>query len=68
MKTARFTACLIAAAAGLALQPARAGDDLLSTWRAAQIHDPAFAAARAEWDAGQTKQRQGRALFGPRSP
>jgi len=64
MKTARFTA-LVAAGAALALQPARAGEDLLSAWRAAQIHDPAFASARAEWDAGQTKQRQSRALFGP---
>jgi outer membrane protein len=65
MKPARFTTCLLVAAASLALQPARAGEDLLSAWRSAQTHDPAFASARAEWDAGQTRQRQSRALFKP---
>jgi outer membrane protein len=65
MKAARVTVCLLLAAAGLALQPAQAGADLVSAWRSAQAHDPAFAAARAEWDAGQTRQRQGRALWRP---
>jgi len=65
MKMGRFTLGMFVATAALALEPAWAGEDLLSVWRAAQTHDPAFAAARAEWDAGQTKERQGRALFRP---
>ncbi len=65
MSKARFSAGLVAAIAVFALQSAWAGEDLLSSWRSALQHDPAFASARAEWDAGQTKQRQGRALFRP---
>lgn len=39
--------------------------DLLTAWRAAQAHDPAYAAARAQAQAGQTLLRQGRALLAP---
>ncbi len=65
MSIGRFTLNVLVATAVLALHPAWAGEDLLSFWRAAQTHDPAFGAARAEWEAGQTKERQGRALFRP---
>jgi outer membrane protein len=34
-------------------------------WRAAMQHDPAFAAARAQWEAGRTHAAQGRALWLP---
>ena len=51
----------------VALAPlsAYAAQDLVSAWQAAQAHDPAFASARAQWQAGQTKQRQSSALFMP---
>ncbi len=65
MKKAQFASCVLAAASLAVLGSASAADDLLGAWRAAQTHDPAFAAARAEWDAGRTKSRQGRALLAP---
>jgi outer membrane protein len=45
--------------------PAQAAQDLASAWQAAQQHDATFSAARAQWQAGQTKQRQSSALFKP---
>lgn len=39
--------------------------DLLETYRAAQVNDPVFAAARAAQQAGQEKLPQGRALLMP---
>jgi outer membrane protein len=39
--------------------------DLLSSWDGAEQKDPAFAAARADMQAGQARGRQGRALFLP---
>ena len=45
--------------------PAHAGTDLYEAWQAAQEHDPVYAAARAQWQAGQTKSRQGQALLRP---
>ncbi|MDD2832712.1 MAG: TolC family protein [Methylotenera sp.] len=39
--------------------------DLLEAWQAARTQDPAFAAARAEADAGRTKTSQASALKGP---
>jgi outer membrane protein len=53
------------ALAAIATQSAWGGTDLLSAWQAARQHDPIFEAARAQWQAGQTKQRQGRALLLP---
>ena len=44
---------------------ALAAEDLVSAWQAAQQHDAAFAAAQAERQAGQARERQGRALFMP---
>jgi outer membrane protein len=51
----------------VALSPpsARAAEDLVSAWRSAQTHDAEFAGAQAQWQAGQTKQRQSHALFSP---
>jgi outer membrane protein len=42
-----------------------AATDLLAAWKAAQRHDAEFAAAKAQWQAGQTLRRQGRALLLP---
>ncbi len=38
---------------------------LTDTWRAATLHDPAFAAAQAQRDAGRAHAAQGRALWLP---
>jgi outer membrane protein len=56
---------LLAAALALATAPAFADVDLVAAWEAAQRQDPAFAAARAEQDAGQARARQARALSLP---
>ena len=54
------------ALAGLLFEPsAQAAEDLVSAWRAAQDHDAVFASARAQWQAGRTRQRQSQALFMP---
>lgn len=39
--------------------------DLLETWRAAAVHDPAFAAARAAREAGEARRREAAALWRP---
>ncbi len=39
--------------------------DLVGAWQSARQHDPVFEAARAQLEAGQTRQRQGRALLLP---
>lgn len=39
--------------------------DLLEAWQAARIHDPLFASARAEAEAGRTKSMQAQALKSP---
>ena len=39
--------------------------DLVDAWRAAQIHDPEFAAALAARDAGQARREQGASLWRP---
>lgn len=39
--------------------------DLLEAWQAARMHDPLFASARAEVDAGRTKSLQAQALKRP---
>lgn len=39
--------------------------DLLEAWQAARTHDPLFAAARAEAEAGRTKSLQAQALKSP---
>ncbi len=58
----RWHALLLA----IVLTPAaRAADDLVSAWRAAQSHDAVFASARSQWQAGRTREQQSRALFGP---
>jgi outer membrane protein len=55
---------LVAAAAlGAAAQAGAA--DLVDAWRAAQSHDPDFAAALAARDAGQARREQGAALWRP---
>ncbi len=56
---------LLAAALAWSAQPAFADLDLVGAWAAAQQHDPAYAAARAEFDAGGARARQGRALSLP---
>jgi len=38
---------------------------LAEAWQAATNHDPTFAAARAQWEAGRTHAAQGRALWMP---
>jgi outer membrane protein len=42
-----------------------AASDLLQAWHAAQNHDPEFTAARAEYEAGNSKRDQGSALWRP---
>jgi len=44
---------------------ASAATDLMTAWQAAQQHDAEFAAAVAEWHAGQTQRAQGRAMLLP---
>jgi outer membrane protein len=52
--------------AGVAASVATAGEvNLSQAWQAALGHDPAFAAARAQWDAGRTQEQQARALWLP---
>jgi outer membrane protein len=52
--------------AALGAEAARAGDLTLdAAWQAAEQHDPALAAARAEWEAGRTQSAQARALWLP---
>jgi outer membrane protein len=60
-----LAAALLVAIALLGASTDVAATDLLQAWEAARDHDPAFAAARAEWQAGQTRERQARALFMP---
>lgn len=55
---------LAVVAAALTPHAARA-TDLLQAWQSAREHDPRFAAARAQSDAGATRERQARALFLP---
>jgi outer membrane protein len=42
-----------------------AAADLVDAWRAAQTHDPEFAAAQAARDAGQARREQGASLWRP---
>jgi outer membrane protein len=52
--------------AGVAASVATAGEvNLSQAWQAALDNDPAFAAARAQWDAGRTQEQQARALWLP---
>lgn len=52
--------------AALGAEAARAGELTLdAAWQAAEQHDPALAAARAEWEAGRTQSAQARALWLP---
>ena len=55
---------LVAAACIAGVGPACAAD-LVDAWRAAQIHDPEFAAAQAARDAGQARREQGASLWRP---
>lgn len=57
----------VAMAAGLLISTwsAQAAQDLLADWRAAAMHDPVYAAARAGRDAGLSKTAQARALWRP---
>lgn len=54
---------LLSAAAALA--PPAWALDLLEAWRAAAAHDPEFAAARAEQQAGRARAREAAALWRP---
>ena len=45
--------------------PAHSATDLMTAWQAAQAHSAAFAAARAQWEAGLTRRRQSGALAMP---
>ena len=56
---------VLAALAVVAAHGSYAATDLLAAWQSAQQHDAVFQAARAQWQAGQTKLRQGEALFRP---
>jgi outer membrane protein len=67
MRLPRFRSALAALPVALALAitlPAQA-TDLLDVWRAAQQHDPAFAAAHAAHEAGQARDAQAGALWRP---
>jgi outer membrane protein len=67
MRPPRLPSALAALPMTLALAftlPAHA-TDLLEVWRAAQQHDPAFAAARAAHQAGQARGAQAGALWRP---
>jgi len=56
----------MALAAVTAASIAAAGEvNLTVAWQAALRHDPVFAAARAQWDAGRTQDQQARALWLP---
>lgn len=44
---------------------AQAANDLLADWRAASGHDPEYAAALADYSAGQAKAHQAKALWRP---
>lgn len=57
----RCWAIVMLSAAALQAQAA----DLLDAWRAAQAHDPEFAAAQAARDAGQARREQGASLWRP---
>lgn len=57
----RLGALLLLAGAAGAAQAV----DLLDAWRAAQAHDPAFAAAQAARAVGQAQREQGAALWRP---
>lgn len=61
MKRATLFLALACAAAPMA----HAGIGLLEAWQAAQQHDPVYAAAHAQWQAGRTKSRQGQSLLRP---
>ena len=56
---------LAALAMAVLAHGAQAGTDLLGAWQAAQQHDATYAAARAQWQAGATRERQARALLRP---
>lgn len=60
-----LSAVLVVAAFVLTTPTAIADVDLIAAWEAAQRQDPAYAAARAEADAGPARGRQGRALSLP---
>ncbi|MEO8441066.1 MAG: TolC family outer membrane protein [Betaproteobacteria bacterium] len=56
---------LLLVSAGAAAPAVLGATDLVNAWQAAQQHNPGFAAARAQWEAGLTRKRQGRALSLP---
>jgi outer membrane protein len=60
MKHASLVALLLYTASAGA-----AGLGVTDAWQAAMNHDPAFAAARAQWEAGRTHAAQARALWLP---
>ncbi|HUN91696.1 MAG TPA: TolC family protein [Burkholderiaceae bacterium] len=64
MKVATIRAVVTAALAASGTA-ASAGPGLLDAWLAAQTHDPDYASALAGQRAGQTKERQARALLRP---
>jgi len=55
----------LAAAASIAAAGSAGAADLIDAWRAAQTHDPEFAAAQAARDAGQARREQGASLWRP---
>jgi outer membrane protein len=62
IRSARWLTLLALAAASHAVD---AGTDLLDAWQAAQQRDSAYAAARSQWQAGATRERQARSLLRP---
>ena len=66
MRQRKFaTVLMLALGSVLWIGGANAATDLLTAWQAAKQHDAEFAAAVAEWHAGQTQRAQGRALLLP---
>jgi outer membrane protein len=64
MRPAARRLALVLALAGAFAPVARAAG-LLETWRAAALHDPEFAAARASLAAGEARREQAGALWRP---
>lgn len=56
---------LLAALTGATAPTALGATDLVTAWQSAQQHNQGFAAARAQWEAGLTRRRQGHALSMP---
>lgn len=61
----RAISSLAAFALAATAHAAIAATDLLAAWQAAQQRDSTYAAARSQWQAGATRERQARSLLRP---